>query len=282
MKIVIPTLGRIDKQLTYNSLPDRYKEQVTFVVQAHEYEEMKSIFGDKVVSLPNNIKTIAPTREWIHQKFGNKRYLVCDDDCHAWHYKEPVIMEGKEVWGFKNGVSREFNDNDFDKLFEEANSLMDSGIVHIGMLNSSMKPTSEPNRYPLRSNERIGGIVFYDGPNIPNDIQWTRPFDCEIPEDIDINLQLLSKGYENRVFSKYCFCISETSASGGCEVYRNVQNHNEGQRKLANLWPGIINIKEKVVPSGPWKGQTKLNITVQWKKALNSKKSEGVLDEFFV
>ena len=42
MRIVIPTLDRIHEQKTYNSLPDKYKKNVTFVVQAHEYEEMKS------------------------------------------------------------------------------------------------------------------------------------------------------------------------------------------------------------------------------------------------
>ena len=279
MRIIIATLGRVHDQKTYHSLPDKYKDKVTFIVQPHEFEEMKSIYGDKVVCLPKEVNRLPITREWIHNEYQNERYLVCDDDCHAWHYKEPVIIEGKEVWGFKNGVSRMFTLDDFDNMFDEVNKLMDSGIVHIGMLNSSMKPTSEPNRYPIRSNERIGGIVFYDGPNVPQDLQWTRVL---AGEDIDVNLQLLSRGYENRVLTKYCFCISETSAAGGCEIYRNVQNHNESQRILANLWPGIINLREKIVPSGPWKGQTKLNVTVQWKKALNSKKSEGVLDEFFV
>ena len=279
MRIIIATLGRVHDQKTYHSLPDKYKCKVTFVVQPHEFEEMKSLYGKRVVCLPKEVNRLPITREWIHNEYQNERYLVCDDDCKAWHYKEPVMIDGKEVWGFNNGVSRMFTLDDFDNMFDEVNKLMDSGIVHIGMLNSSMKPTSEPNRYPIRSNERIGGIVFYDGPNVPQDLQWTRVL---AGEDIDVNLQLLSRGYENRVLTKYCFVISETSAAGGCEVYRNVQNHNESQRILANLWPGVINLREKVVPSGPWKGQTKLNVTVQWKKALNSRKSEGVLDEFFV
>ena len=36
-------------------------------------------------------------------------------------------------------------------------------------------------------------IVFYDGPNLPDDIQWSR---VTMGQDIDVNLQLLSKGYE--------------------------------------------------------------------------------------
>ena len=279
MRIIIATLGRVHDQKTYHSLPNKYKDKVTFVVQPHELEEMKSIYGDKVVCLPKEVNRLPITRQWIQETFGNERYVVIDDDAHSWHYKEPIMIEDKEVWGFKNGVSREFTVEDFDTLFKEVNEFMDNGIIHLGMLASNMKPTSEPNRYPIRSNERIMQIVFYDGPNLPKDIEWTRTL---VSEDIDVNLQLLSRGYENRVFSKYCLCTSETSASGGCEVYRDVNNHNKSQKDLANLWPGIINLREKVVPSGVWKGQTKLNITVQWKKCLNSRKSEGVLDEFFV
>jgi len=279
MRIMIPTLNRIHEQHTYNSLPKKYQDKVIFVVQAHEYDEMKSIYGDQVACLPKEINKLSPTRQWIQENYGDERYVVVDDDAHAWHYKEPVMIDGKEVWGFKNGVSRKFTDEDFDTLFREVNEFMDNGIVHVGMLASNMKPTSEPNRYPIRSNERIMQIVFYDGPNLPDDIEWTR---VTMGQDIDVNLQLLSKGYENRIFSKYCLCTSETSAKGGCQVYRTVENHNESQRKIAEMWPGIVKLKEKEVPSGPWKGQKKLMMTVQWKKCLNSRKSKGVLDEFFV
>ena len=50
--IIIPTLGRMDKQLTYNALPQKYQDITKFVVQAHEFEEMKSRYGDKVLCLP--------------------------------------------------------------------------------------------------------------------------------------------------------------------------------------------------------------------------------------
>ena len=36
--IYIPTLGRSDKQVTYNSLPDEWKEKTILVVQKHEEE----------------------------------------------------------------------------------------------------------------------------------------------------------------------------------------------------------------------------------------------------
>ena len=44
--IIIPTLGRMDKQLTYNALPKKYQDITKFVVQTHEFEDMKSRYGD--------------------------------------------------------------------------------------------------------------------------------------------------------------------------------------------------------------------------------------------
>ena len=45
MRIIIATLGRVHDQKTYHSLPDKYKDKVTFIVQPHEFEEMKSIYS---------------------------------------------------------------------------------------------------------------------------------------------------------------------------------------------------------------------------------------------
>ena len=36
MKIYIPTFRRVDQQITFNSLPDKYKEKVVMVVQRQE------------------------------------------------------------------------------------------------------------------------------------------------------------------------------------------------------------------------------------------------------
>ena len=73
---------------------------------------------------------------------------------------------------------------------------------------------------------------------------------------------------------------SETNAEGGCSTWRTLEVHNEAQRQLASLWPEYIKVKEKLVPSGPWKGQIKLATTIQHKKAYLSSQTNS-LEEFF-
>jgi hypothetical protein len=274
VKIVIPTLGRINEQHTYNALPQKYKDEVKFIVQPHEYDEMASIYGEQVLCLPEGINKIAATRNWIMHEFKDYRYMCFDDDMQGFVIKEPYILDGKEKW-----KSRNFEESDFDDWFNHVEKWMDEGYVHGAMLPATIKPVS--GRWPYQANFRIVTNCFWDGPNLPIDkINWTR---VESGEDFDVALQLLNMGYPNMVSTKWMVSPSATNAKGGCSEWRDVEYHNKYQRELAKLWPGIINLKETTVKSGPWKGEKKLNVTIQWKKAYKScVEKKGTLNEFFV
>ena len=267
-QIIIPTLGRMDKQTTYNNLPDKYKNIVRFVVQSHEFDEMKKRYGTKVLCLPTEINRIAPTREWIFNQFKTFRFMVFDDDLD-FVVKQPNPGEGTK-W-----LSSKFTDQDFDDAFDLMNKWMDEGISYGGLLPAWVIP--DLSQWPIRECQRIMTNVFYDGPKIPKDIEWTR---VPAAEDFDVNLQLLTRGFKNRISAKYMVTCSETNAEGGCSTWRTLEVHNESQRKLAELWPDFVTVREKEVPSGPWKGQIKLATTIQHKKAYESSQRQS-LEEFF-
>ncbi len=268
MKIVIPTLGRMDKQLTYNALPDKYKKKVNFIVQAHEFEDMKSRYGDQVIGLPEHIKTIAPTREWLFNHFKDDRFFVFDDDL-AFTIKEPNTG-GDTKW-----KARPFIDSDFDEIFELVESWMDDGISH-GCLQPTWVMPSLDN-WPYGDNGKIMTNVFYDGPKIPRDIKWDR---VPAAEDFDVNLQLLTKGYPNRISSKYMVSPLETNAAGGCSEWRTLEVHNNAQILLGEIWPDYVKVREKEVKSGPWKGEIKLATTIYHKKAFKDSQTNS-LEDFF-
>ena len=121
---------------------------------------------------------------------------------------------------------------------------------------------------PLNCKKRIDKINNLKGGNIIT------------TEDFDVNLQLLTRGFKNRVSAKYMVGCSNTNADGGCSTWRTLEVHNEAQRILHELWPDFIKIREKEVTSGPWKGQVKLATTIQHKKAYESSQQNS-LEEFF-
>jgi len=266
--IIIPTLGRMDKQVTYNNLPDRYKDITKFVVQVHEYEPMKERYGDKVLCLPKEVNRIAPTREWIFNTFKDTRHMVFDDDLD-FVVKEPNPGEGTK-W-----LSRRFTDEDFTEAFGLLEQWMDEGIAYGGFLPAWVIP--DVKQWPVRECQRMMTNWFFNGPKIPRDLEWSR---VAAAEDFDVNLQLLTRGFKNRISSKYMVTCSETNAEGGCSTWRTLEVHNEAQLLLAELWPDFVKVREKIVPSGPWKGQVKLATTIQHKKAYESSQVNS-LEEFF-
>jgi hypothetical protein len=267
--IVIPTLGRVHKQVTYNNLPEQLQNQTLFTAQPHEYDELHEIYGDKVLKLPENVKRIAATREWIFNEFKDCRHMVFDDDLD-FVVKEPNPEEGGTKW-----LSRKFEEKDFFDAVDLVNNWMDEGISFGGLLPAWVIP--DLNQWPIRENQRMMTNWFFDGPNIPRDLQWCR---VDAAEDFDVNLQLLTRGFKNRVSAKYMVTCSVTNADGGCSTWRTLEVHNESQRKLAELWPEFVTIREKEVPSGPWKGQIKLATTIQHKKAYESSQKNS-LEDFF-
>ena len=67
-KIYIPTFKRVDNQITFNGLPDKYKEKTILVVQEQEREQYK--YDCEYFVVGNDIG-IAKTRELIYRKAGN-------------------------------------------------------------------------------------------------------------------------------------------------------------------------------------------------------------------
>jgi len=256
--IVIPTLGRIHNQITYNNLPDKYKNITKFIVQHHEFEKMAELYGDKVICLPKEINTIAPTREWIFNNFKDSRHMVFDDDLN-FTVKEPNkdLSDGAPKW-----ISWKYTDSDFDDMFNTIDSWMDEGIVFGGLGTTWIVPSI--NLWPYSENYRVMTNTFYNGPLFPVDIKWDR---VPAAEDFDVTLQLLTSGIKNRISTKYMVNPSDTNTDGGCSVWRNIDVHNESQIKLSKLWPDFVKTKEKTAKSGPWKGLTKLTTHIQFKKA---------------
>lgn len=268
---IIYTLGRIDKQITYNEMPEKYRDRVSFVVQAHEYDAMRERYGDKVICLPEEIKTINPTRQWIWDNYKHTRHAVFDDDI-KFYVKNTYLDESDKKWKFK---SRRTTDEEFDEMIDTMNAWMDEGYLHVAMQTAWVIP--DIKLYPYRENSRIMTNVFLDGPNLPQDLNWNRlPFSA----DIDVNLQLLTRGYPNRISTRFTSYCSETGAEGGCDLYRTIEKINATSKALKELWPDFIKLKEVEISSGKWKGKTKIGMSIYHKKAYESSKTNHI-DDFF-
>ena len=78
-RIYIPSYGRANKQITWDNLPEKWKERTTIVVDASEVKEYSSLYPN-VLSSPKGMKGIAPIREWIVKQATEEKISMLDDD----------------------------------------------------------------------------------------------------------------------------------------------------------------------------------------------------------
>lgn len=270
IEIVIPTLGRINNQITLNSLPEAYKNKTTLVVQEHEYDETLQKYGNicSVWKLPPGTKGISWTRKHIANKWNGKRIFVMDDDLKFVQLKN----NGEKM------VSSPATDDEFEKMMSEVERHMDDGIIHGGLGVNNTPPVLTPYNY----NCRVYTNMFFSEDFPSDEIDFGTDYEL-MPEDFYITLQLLTSGNQNVVFNHFRVNPSATNAKGGCETFRTIENHNRGQEILAQKFPDFVKVTSKIQSSGPWAGLEKKALSIKWKKAFESSvnNEQNSLDEFF-
>jgi len=200
--------------------------------------------------LPEHIKTITPTREFIREWCSTqnvKKAIMLDDDLEFyvrksnqdWHLRVPKPSEVKSML-----------------LWVE--QLLDD-YAHVGVSgregNNYMK-----NR--ITYNCRYMRLLAYRVRD------WNEcVYHTEIMEDFDINLQLLLKGKPSAVIYHYAQGQNQTNAPGGCSTWRTHELHERNANLLADLYPDVVKTRKKENKTGGEFG-TRTEVTIQWKKAF--------------
>lgn len=267
--IIILTFKRLHRQLTYQNIPESYRNNVTLVVQPQEESQAKEITKNVWVVSGDNIgvaKTIRDiTYEWAVNRKEN--FWIMDDDL--------TFMENHEN---ADGIQKtKMSTSTFYSMIENTEKwIKDDGIIH-GALGTTWNPPE--GKLPFLENSRMNGNRFYNGEKLSsvwNEIDWEG---CDGAEDFYVNLQLLSKGFKNRVWYSYVISPGDTNSDGGCSTFRDIEFHNNSMKELQSKFPDIVALKEKIQKSGPWKGKPKLAATISWKMAF--KKSQvSTLESF--
>jgi hypothetical protein len=90
-----------------------------------------------------------------------------------------------------------------------------------------------------------------------------------VQDDFDITLQLLRKGWPNRII---CWAVQNQSgsgAAGGASDYRDMHKHGASVRLLAEKHVPFVNVVTKKTKVA-WGGQERLDVVVQWQRAFAS------------
>jgi len=245
-KIYIPTMGRSDVQITYDTLPKTYQKKVIFVIPQSEWKLMTKIYGDdQLLTTPSDIKGIAATREFICRHAGKTRFSMVDDDVVFYRRNQKYFKD----CDFKSNMDKSKRIStkaDLDEMFEVFNQWMDDGIIHIGHKRSNLPPgkTSYSDTIFFNSIHHINGELLSE---IIDEIDWTR---CEVGEDANLMFEYLSRGYKNRRSDEFT-AYWDSFQDGGCAVYRDSKLHNEEHIKLQDYWgKDVVVMRKEMIAQG--------------------------------
>ena len=261
MRIYIPTYGRAETetQYTLNALPKELLSNTVLVVQERErdrYEYSKA----RYIVLPSNIKTIAPTRQWIMQVHNVQRHgpklVMLDDDL-------PFYVRRKDdATKFKRAMP-----SDLIKLFKLIEQRLER-YVHVGVLmHEGAHRALAIDTYATH----MCRVLAYDVPTFRRlNIDIGR---AAVGQDKDATLQLISKGYANCSINSYAQGQTRgTNAPGGCASYRTVALLEKSLKQIERWHAPFVKLEYRAHIGKEWGGSRDKPvmlpyIRVQWKKA---------------
>jgi hypothetical protein len=271
MLIAIPSRGRPDwkKQVTLrNFIVMKSKRPVVLCVPDRKEEGRRyrnnvlSIVGDRVnlsvEYVPETHFGISHTREWILTELAtkyNERYVLQLDDDLDFCYRPNMANDDLETI---KDLER------FEAMFVMLEKWLKEGFIHVGL--SARQGNNfflGPETY--RDVVRMMNSYAYDTHALKKlNVELGR---IPVMEDFDLTLQLLRKGFPNRVSYNYCWNQRGSGAEGGCSSYRTPELQTESAQLLQKYHPAYVTLVTKTAGS-VWKGmEEREDVTIQWQKA---------------
>lgn len=254
MEIVIPTLGRENRQTTFENLPAKWQQQTKLVVQ-HQENFLHSNY-ERIV-LPPEIKDIAATRHYlVHEHHFESNYLLMlDDDLvfSARRSDDPTKF-------------RKMEDEDYDKMFGDVRQQLMS-YSHVGVSHrEGANRNIEDYLYCTRQMRVLG----FDLRTLRKEnIGYGR---IPVMEDFDTTLRLLRLGYANVLCNRWVHNQGGSNVAGGCSSFRTPEMQEDSAKRLAALHSGLVKTR-KVKTKTSWGGEERTDVTIYWKRAFRFDKA---------
>ena len=253
MRIIIPTRGRRNNQLTIKSLIGcELIRRTTIVCPQSEYKHFRSLRPDyDVVAQPDAHWKIHEKRAWILEHWlaeGHEKIIMLDDDLRF------ATRKSEDDWHL-----REITGEELVPQFKILEDKLGPEFPHVGF-------------GPRQGNDRLDDI----GWRIPGKMCYALGYylpvvvkECELRrvktrEDMDITLQLLEKGYPDAVWNTVTVDQRRFDSPGGTNDERTMETSNQDALELARLHSGYVSTVERAYKSSV----PRVEVVVQWQKAL--------------
>lgn len=260
--VYIPSTSRsrID-WMVRGPLVDLPSDQETYlVVPPGEVDEYKSSLSvvphpDRTTVLPCPREGIAATRLWIGQhasNIGHEKFIMLDDDIRF------LVRRDHEDWRLRGTTPAEV----FEMLLAVHWWLDAYAHVSISAREGNNRIGTGDKKLRADCTRTLRALAYRS-----QDFLAMKHGRVSVMEDFDVNLQLLEAGIPNTCLHYWAQGQGMTNAPGGCSTYRTHELHEASARRLAELHPGIVSLRQKENKTDRSGFGTRTEVTIAWKKA---------------
>lgn len=261
MRVYVPSRARSSVAISGTAryfFSEALAHLVTYVVPYGEgrgYRECLPHY--RVVETPQDVANIAQTRLFIGRlarDLDQSTFLMLDDDLK--------LLTRADAEGVK--LRGQSTHDTAQMLYYVREALSDH--AHVGVSTREGNNRVGPGGWLLRAEctRTLRALAYRT-----EDFLRCEHGRVPVMEDFDVNLQLLRRGLSNANLFFWSQDQAQTQAPGGCSVYRTKESHEAAARRLAELHPGLVKLRQKENKTGGEFG-SRTEVTIFWKKAYES------------
>ena len=234
MNVYIPTLGRVDNQITYDNMPEWIQKTTCFVIQPKEEASFREHWPESnILVLPENDYGICNTRKWIVDNAGDTMYMMIDDDMVFWKRNVDRATGKKNA----DASNEPFSPEDWTSLMGWVNDKLAGDYTIAGCRSRGMPPYgSDDIQFG-----RIMQVFFINGSKLHRDkLEWV----LDSSEDVHFIIQVLQMGGKTVTSDKFLYVCEAYHSEGGCKLSgRTSDSSLADMNRLAGMYPKIITMK---------------------------------------
>jgi hypothetical protein len=267
MKIYIPSRGR-SSQILQGPLADMDAELrarcVYVVLSAEEGAYRASLankgFPEVAVSAADYV-SIGQKRHIIGRRAaaaGEAKFLMMDDDVGL------LVRKAEDDWPLRRVAAP-----DIAAMLAAIEGLLDevASVGVSGREGNNRAGIGGPLALDLVvRHTRVMRVLAYR----TEDFLACEHDRLPVMEDFDVQLQLLRAGRGNACLYYWANGQTRTNAPGGCSIWRTREVHEAGARRLAELHPGFVRLRQKRNKTDAEGLGTRTEVTISWKSAFES------------
>ena len=242
--IVIPSRGRAEmlmKRKTHTLAYAKHSSRPVFLVvrqkEQEEYVPVAQKYGAELVTLSNDVDTIAKTYDEITTLVNAEQTVLFMDDDLTFAHRPSFDSSKLEKVPYEK----------FDHL---ANLLFiackPTGVAMSGLIH---RRGAQSATNVLELNRKLIAVMCCKM-SIIKQFKWDWGYNSMF--DHHMVLQMLESGYSNAQLCNYTHddVIPERFGFGGCSSYRSNVEHSAASWALADKFPHVVSVRDKVYPGG--------------------------------